>query len=113
MLSYDLSGKQVILVLEKAFVDRLAPLGVGGSPLLGQVYSVEEEGLWLDATRFPLCPVGAPRLYDAKGVSFCHAHVFIPRQAVVSVVAFPQAVGELQESEDWHRIGFQPKPKKR
>ena len=52
MFDYDLLGKQVILILSDGLVERLRPLGVGGSPLLGTVHSAERGGLWLDAPAF-------------------------------------------------------------
>lgn len=108
MFSYDLSGKQALLVLTEAFVEQLKPIGVE-SPVVAKVHKVEDRGLWLDATRFPLCPIDAPRLYGPDGESFCHAHLFVPADAIVSVAAFPRDVPELSYST----IGFRPARKKK
>lgn len=106
MFDYDLTGKQVILVLSDEVVSRLRPLGINGSPLLATVHKVESHGLWLDSPRFSVCPAGTGKLLDAKGEDFCHAHVFIPAGVIISAVAFPMGTAELPAQEGLHRIGF-------
>lgn len=108
MFDYELAGKQVILVLGDALVERLRPLGVGGSPLLGSVHSVERSGLWLDAPAFGVCPANGPKVLDTKGRSVCHAHIFIPAEGIVSAVAFPNGADALAQDPALHRIGFAP-----
>ncbi|MDE2293648.1 MAG: hypothetical protein KGL53_16320 [Elusimicrobia bacterium] len=106
MFDYELKGKQVILLLADEVVTRLRPFGIDGSPLFGLVHSVERHGLWLDAPAFSVCPVDgkAPRP-AAKGAS-CHAHVFIPGEAIVSAVAFPSGGEALADEGSLHHIGF-------
>lgn len=108
MFDYDLKDKQVILVLADEVVEKLRPLGVAGSPVLGTVHKVESHGLWLDSPQFSVCPVGASKLVDAKGDSFCHAHVFIPAGAIISAVAFPSGAAPIEDQPGLHRIGFTP-----
>lgn len=106
MFNYDLKGKQVILVLTDGIVTALQPLGVNGSPLLGKVHLVEDHGLWLDSPTFAACPIDAPRRYDPNGQSFCHAHVFIPANAIISLVVFPSDVSHLEDQPGLYKIGF-------
>lgn len=110
MFDYELSGKQVILLLDQEFEKSLALLGIEGSPLYGKVFKAEEKGLWLDHPKFGLCPLDKPHLYDPAGEIFCHAHIFVPAQSILSVVAFPETVKELEEMPSLSRIGFNPKP---
>lgn len=106
MFDYDLLGKQVILILSDGLVERLRPLGVGGSPLLGTVHSAERGGLWLDAPAFGVCPTNGPKVLDAKGQTVCHAHIFIPAEGIVSAVAFPGGAAAVADDPALHRIGF-------
>lgn len=108
MFNHDLKEKQVILVLTNEIVKELQPLGVNGSALVGKVHLVEDQGLWLDNPTFAACPINAPKLYDPKGQSFCHAHVFIPANSIISLVAFPSEVSHLEDQPGLHKIGFQP-----
>lgn len=108
MFDYALAGKQVILVLDEEIARKLRPIGVEGSPILGKVHSVESHGLWLDDPTFSVCPIDGPRLYDAKGESFCHAHIFIPADAIISAVAFPSGTVVPENQPGLHRIGFKP-----
>lgn len=108
MFHYDLKDKQVILVLNDEIVKELQPLGVNGSPLVGKVHLVEDNGLWLDNPTFAACPIDTPKLFDPKGQSFCHAHVFIPANSIISLVAFPTPVKDLEDQPGLHKIGFQP-----
>jgi len=108
MFDYELKGKQVILVLADALVERLRPLGVGGSPLFGSVFSTERGGLWLDAPTFGVCPKDRPKVLDAQGQSVCHAHIFIPAEGIISAVAFPSGASAVAEDPSLHRIGFVP-----
>ncbi|MBI5594671.1 MAG: hypothetical protein HY928_01130 [Elusimicrobia bacterium] len=109
MFDYELKGRQVILVLADALVERLRPLGVGGSPLLGAVHGVERSGLWLDAPAFGVCPADGPKVLDSRGQAVCHAHLFIPAEGIVSAVAFPDGSGPAPDDPNLHRIGSAPK----
>ena len=109
MFEYDLTGKEVILSLDPDFLPHLKFGGIAGTPLFALVHKMEESGLWLDAKRFPLCPVGIPKLYSATGDEFCHAHIFVPARAVISVVTFPAGVAGLAEDPNLNQIGFKPK----
>lgn len=111
MLSYKLKGKHVILQLDPDFLPFLAFSGIEGSPLFAKVHSKEETGLWLETDHFVMCPVGIPKLYDAKGAAHCRAHIFIPEKAILSVVAFPADVPDLAKDPTVHRIGFKPAKK--
>ena len=113
MFNYNLKGKQVILVLEPKLLEALEPLGITGSPIYAKVHSMEKDGLWLDNPSFPLCPVGQPKLYTARGEAFCHAHIFIPQGAILSVAAFPHKVPGLEKTPGLKKIGFQYKKKPR
>lgn len=106
MFTYELVGKEVVLILRKEMLPDLRPLGITGSPLYAQVHAAEERGLWLDNPSFPLCPLDQPRLHDARGRTFCHAHVFLPAEAIVALAVFPQRVGDPGEESGMHRIGF-------
>jgi hypothetical protein len=106
MFSYNLTGKQVLIVLSDALLESLKPIGVS-SPLLARVFQMEERGIWLDAPRFPVCPIDGPHLYGPGGDAFCHAHVFIPSDGIVSVAVFPRDVAEL----GYGGIGFKPPSK--
>lgn len=113
MFDYDLKGKQVILVLDEEVAQRLKPLGIRGSPLLGTVHSVESHGLWLDNPAFSVCPIGTPKLHDAAGETFCHAQIFIPAGGIVSAVAFPTGTKIVEEPPGLHKIGFAPVEERR
>jgi hypothetical protein len=67
---------------------------------------VEEGGVWMENHAFPLCPLDQPHLYDPKGTAFCHAHVFIPERAIISMAVFPNKVAEPEEGQGVSRIGF-------
>lgn len=109
MFGYELKGKQVILVLDPAFVKQVKPLGITGSPVVARVFKTDDDGVWLDNPSFAVCPVGVPKLYDARGEVQCHAHVFVPERAILSVAAFPTEVPRLEEDPSFKPIGFQPK----
>ena len=111
MFAYNLKGKYIILVLAEEFLKIMKTVGLPGSPVYAKVHSLEERGFWLENTSFPLCPPAATKLFDAKGEEFCRAHIFIPAEAVVSVVAFPQKIGGLENTPDLYAIGFRPKKK--
>lgn len=107
MFQYDLAGRQVVLVLDAEVLPALAPLGISASPTVATVHSMEPEGLWLENPRFGLCPPGMPRLHaPGQEEPFCHAHVFVPRSAIVSVAVFPGGPQDLEERPDLQRIGF-------
>lgn len=108
MFDYDLTGKQVILALEEAFLPHLKALGVRGSPLVARVFKTEEGGVWLENPAFSVCPIGAKKIYNPAGDAMCMAHVFIPARAIVTVAAFPTDVENLGENPGLHKIGFQP-----
>ena len=109
MFDYDLAGKQVILVLDHKMLKALEPLGIPGSPLYGQVHKVDDNGLWMENHSFPVCPIDQPRVVGPEGNALCHAHVFIPSSAIVSLAAFPNTVAELEDHPELHKIGFTPK----
>ncbi|MBI4375410.1 MAG: hypothetical protein HY549_03075 [Elusimicrobia bacterium] len=105
MFNYELKGKLVILVLAHDLVEKLAPLGIEGSPLLGRVHAMEDHGMWLDDPTFGVCPVGSRPLYGKDGEKFCHAHVFIPASGIISLVSFPNE-SEIPAQSGLYRIGF-------
>lgn len=105
MFDYELKDKQVLLILNERAVADLEPFGITGSPIYAKVHSVEQNGLWLDNPSFPLCPIDKPHLYDARGNAFCHAHVFVPAAAVVSLAALTEPV-DFGAMEGLNRIGF-------
>ncbi|MBI2070169.1 MAG: hypothetical protein HYT79_06160 [Elusimicrobia bacterium] len=106
MFEYDLADKQVLLVLNPELLEILKGVGITGSPLFGKVHKMEQNGLWLDSAQFPLCPINIKRIYDARGVVRCHAHVFIPAVAIVSVATFPDSPIEPPEDSGFSQIGF-------
>ena len=108
MYDYDLDGKQVILVIDKNTIEELKPLGIPGSPVYGRVFKAVDRGIWLENHAFPVCPVDQPKILKPNGEALCHAHVFIPADAIVSMAVFPSAVEELAEHPGLHHIGFQP-----
>ncbi|MEE8425567.1 MAG: hypothetical protein V3S11_07040, partial [Elusimicrobiota bacterium] len=74
----------------------------------------EEEGLWLESNHFQACPRPVIKLYGPKGEAFCRAHIYLPKPAIISLVAFPSDVPHLEKDPLMHRIGFKPKePKKK
>lgn len=113
MLEYKLKGKHVILQIDPEFLPHLAYAGIEGSPLFAQVFKVEEDGFWLETREFRACPTPIIKLYGPKGQSFCRAHIFIPRSAILSIVAFPADVPPLEKDPTMYRIGFRPKGARR
>lgn len=106
---YQLEGKQVVLVLDRIIARALKPLGVSGTPLYGKVHKVEEHGVWLDNPGFAVCPPNKI-VYPEETANFCHAHVFIPADAILALATFPGAVAELEDDPSFHRIGFEIPP---
>ena len=102
---YQLEGKQVVLVLDRVIAKSLRPLGVSGTPLYGKIYKVEEHGVWLDNPGFAVCPP-TKIVYPEDSANFCHAHVFIPADAIVALATFPGRVEELEDDPSFHKIGF-------
>lgn len=110
MFSYDLKEKFVILALAADFLPSVKAFGILGSPLFAKVHSQESDGLWLETHSFSLCPVGVPKVYEASGKAICHAHIYIPDAAIVSLAVFPTNPGdEIADDPSIHKIGFQPK----
>jgi hypothetical protein len=107
MYDYDLDGKQVILVLDPDVIDQLKHLGIPGSPVYGKVFKAVEAGLWMDNHYFPLCPIDQPKLVHPSGEAFCHAHIFIPAPAIISLAVFPNTIKEPDQA-GLNRIGFKP-----
>ena len=108
MFEYDLTGKQVVLVLDEEVLPALKSLGVLGSPLLGRVHRMEESGIWLENPSFSICPVGTRKLYAPTGEAMCLAHVFIHSRSIVSMAVFPSEVEALEKDPNLHKIGFTP-----
>lgn len=109
MFQYELEGKKVILALTPEFIPSVASFGIQGTPLYATVHAQEPGGLWIETQSFVLCPVGVPKVYDARGTARCRAHIFIPASAVVSLVVFPGAPADgLEEDPAVHKIGFNP-----
>lgn len=106
MFNYNLAGKQVILVLEEDFVEKMKFAGIEGSPVVARVHKMEDGGLWLKSETFPACPTGVPQLYKAAGEKWCRAHIFIPAGAIDSVVVFPAAVADIEKDPNLFSIGF-------
>ncbi len=109
MFEYKLKGKHVILQIDPEFLPHLAYAGIEGSPLFAKVFKMEEEGIWLETKEFNACPVPVIKLYGPKGRAFCRAHIYIPRQAILSIVAFPSNVPRLENDPKMYRIGFRSK----
>ncbi|MFH2202806.1 MAG: hypothetical protein ABIJ96_06815 [Elusimicrobiota bacterium] len=109
MFDYKLKGKQVILQLDPEFLPHLKYCGIEGSPLFAKVYKMEQDGLWLETNSFRVCPTPIIKLSGPKGEQFCRAHIYIPRQAIISVVAFPAVTANLENDPKLHQIGFRPK----
>lgn len=107
MFQYELEGKKVILALAPEFIPSVAAFGIQGTPVYATVHSQESGGLWIETHSFALCPVGIPKVYDARGTARCRAHIFIPNDAVQSVVVFPGAPAEgIEDDPNVHKIGF-------
>ena len=106
MFEYDLTEKQVVLVLNQELLASLAVFGIHGSPLLARVHKMEESGLWLENPAFPVCAPGAKRIYGPEGEPHCTAYIFVPAQAIFSVAVFPAEVKDIENNPNFHKIGF-------
>ena len=109
MFRYELKDKFVILAIAQDFLPNVKPFGIDGSPVFAKVFDQEEGGLWLETHSFTLCPLGVPKVYDASGTALCHAHIYIPDAAILSVVVFPGGPSaEVANDPSLNKIGFHP-----
>jgi hypothetical protein len=109
MFDYKLKGKHIIIQFDPQFLPHLKYAGIDGTPLYAKVFRQEESGLWLDTQSFPFCPRPSvkPRVVD--GEEFCHAHIFVPKEFVLSVVVFPSEMPKIERDPQVHTIGFKAK----